>query len=181
MAVTRDAVLAIFKDIADPVTGTSIAEAGIVKALTVDDGNVRFVMEVSGNHAEAYKALRDTIEARIKALDGVAAVSIVMTAHNTAAPPPDLKPNRGQAPSGPEKIPGIDRIIAVASGKGGVGKSTTAVNLALALQAEGARVGLLDADVFGPSQPLMLGKPDGTRPEVLDGKVDMPQGACCKL
>lgn len=74
-------------------------------------------------------------------------------------------------------MPALDEVanvIAVASGKGGVGKSTTAVNLALALQAEGARVGLLDADVFGPSQPLMLGKPDGTRPEVLDGKTFVP-------
>ncbi len=77
-------------------------------------------------------------------------------------------------------MPALDQVanvIAVASGKGGVGKSTTAVNLALALQAEGARVGLLDADVFGPSQPLMLGKPDGTRPEVLNGKTFVPVDA----
>ncbi len=74
-------------------------------------------------------------------------------------------------------MPALDQVanvIAIASGKGGVGKSTTAVNLALALQAEGARVGLLDADVFGPSQPLMLGQPDGTRPQVLDGKTFVP-------
>ena len=83
-----------------------------------------------------------------------------------------IVPHRAQS-----SLPALDQVanvIAVASGKGGVGKSTTAVNLALALQAEGARVGLLDADVFGPSQPLMLGKPDGTRPEVLDGKVFVP-------
>ena len=172
VAVTRDTVLAIFKDIADPITGTSIAEAGIVKALTVDAGNVRFVMEVSSSHAEAYTALKDTVEAQIKALDGVAAVSIVMTAHSTAAPPPDLKPNRGQAPAGPEKIPGIDRIIAVASGKGGVGKSTVASNLACALAAEGRRVGLLDADVYGPSQPRMLGV--SGRPASPDGKTILP-------
>ncbi len=81
-------------------------------------------------------------------------------------------PHRAQS-----DMPALDQVgnvIAVASGKGGVGKSTTAVNLALALRAEGARVGLLDADVFGPSQPLMLGMPDGTRPDVLEGNTFVP-------
>ena len=68
MAITRETVLSILKDIIDPISGTSITEAGIVKALTVDDGNVRFVMEVSGSHAEAYTALKDDAEAKIKAL-----------------------------------------------------------------------------------------------------------------
>ncbi|MDX1803604.1 MAG: iron-sulfur cluster carrier protein ApbC [Alcanivorax sp.] len=83
-----------------------------------------------------------------------------------------IRPHRAQ-----HSMPALDQVanvIAVASGKGGVGKSTSAVNLALALQAEGARVGLLDADVFGPSQPLMLGLPDGTRPQVVDGKQFVP-------
>ena len=173
MTATREDVLSILKGIADPISGASIAEAGIVKALTVDEGNVRFVMEVSGTHADAYTALKNTAEARIKALSGVNAVAIVMTAHSVpAAPPPDLKPQRGGAPSGPEKIPGVDRIIAVASGKGGVGKSTVASNLACALAAEGRRVGLLDADVYGPSQPRMLGV--SGRPASPDGKTILP-------
>lgn len=79
----------------------------------------------------------------------------------------------GAAPNRP-RIPGVEHIVAVASGKGGVGKSTTAVNLALALEREGARVGLLDADIYGPSQGMMLGIADGTRPEVRDGKVFEP-------
>ncbi|MEP5632700.1 MAG: Mrp/NBP35 family ATP-binding protein [Tateyamaria sp.] len=172
MAVTREAVLAILKDVIDPISGASVVEAGIVKALTVDDGRVRFVMEVSGSHAEAYTALKDGAEAQIAALDGVEQVSIVMTAHSAQPAPPDLKPQRGAAPTGPEKIPGIDRIIAVASGKGGVGKSTVASNLACALAAEGRRVGLLDADVYGPSQPRMLGV--SGRPASPDGKTILP-------
>ena len=172
MSVTREAVLGLLKTIEDPVSGTSLAEAGIVKALTAEDGKVRFVMEVSGSHAAAYTALKDSAEAQITALDGVDAVSIVMTAHSTPSAPPDLKPSRGAAPAGPEKIPGVDRIIAVASGKGGVGKSTVASNLACALAAEGRRVGLLDADVYGPSQPRMLGV--SGRPASPDGKTILP-------
>ena len=172
MAVTRDAVTAILQSIDDPLSGTSLAEAGIIKALTVDDGKIRFVMEVSGTHAETYTKIKDDIEARINALDGVEAVSIVMTAHSTKSAPPDLKPSRSAAPAGPEKVPGVDRIIAVASGKGGVGKSTVASNLACALAAEGRRVGLLDADVYGPSQPRMLGV--SGRPASPDGKTILP-------
>jgi ATP-binding protein involved in chromosome partitioning len=172
VTVTRESVLAILADLKDPISGTSIVEAGIVKALTVDDGVVRFVMEVSGDHAAAYTALKDTGEAQIKALDGVTSVSIVLTAHSAPKPPPDLKGSRSSAPAGPQKVPGIDRIIAVASGKGGVGKSTVAANLACALAAEGRRVGLLDADVYGPSQPRMLGV--SGRPASPDGKTILP-------
>jgi ATP-binding protein involved in chromosome partitioning len=172
LTVTREQVLAILADLTDPISGTSIVEAGIVKALTVDDGVVRFVMEVSGDHAAAYTDLKDNGEAKIKALDGVTSVSIVLTAHSSPKPPPDLKGSRSSAPSGPQKIPGIDRIIAVASGKGGVGKSTVASNLACALAAEGRRVGLLDADVYGPSQPRMLGV--SGRPSSPDGKTILP-------
>jgi ATP-binding protein involved in chromosome partitioning len=172
VTVNREAVLGILAGLEDPISGTSIVEAGVVKALTVEDGVVRFVMEVSGEHADAYTALKDKADLQIKALDGVGSVSIVMTAHNKAKAPPDLKPSRGAASAGPEKVPGIDRIIAVASGKGGVGKSTVASNLACALAAEGRRVGLLDADVYGPSQPRMLGV--SGRPASPDGKTILP-------
>ncbi len=172
MTVTRETILGILADLEDPISGSSIVEAGIIKALTVEDGAVRFVMEVSGDHADAYSAIKDKGEAQIKATDGVTSVSIVMTAHSTTKAPPDLKPSRGAAPAGPEKVPGVDRIIAVASGKGGVGKSTVAANLACALAAEGRKVGLLDADVYGPSQPRMLGV--SGRPASPDGKTILP-------
>jgi len=172
VTVSRESVLNILSNLEDPISGASINEAGIVKALTADDGVVRFVMEVSEKYAEAYIAIKDAAEEQIKALDGVVSVSIVLTAHSTHKVPPDLKPSRRAEPTGPEKIPGVDRIIAVASGKGGVGKSTVASNLACALSAEGRRVGLLDADVYGPSQPRMLGV--SGRPASPDGKIILP-------
>ena len=171
MALTREDVLRVLSGLTDPVSGVSIADAGLVKALTVDKGAVRFVLEVSGSHADVYTTLKDQAEAEIRKL-GAQTVSIVMTAHSTQAAPPDLKPHRSAAPDGPQKIPGVDRIIAVASGKGGVGKSTVAANLACALAAEGRRVGLLDADVYGPSQPRMLGV--SGRPASPDGKTILP-------
>ncbi|SDX12231.1 Mrp/NBP35 family ATP-binding protein [Litoreibacter albidus] len=172
MTLAREDVLAALNTLSDPVSGTPLVEAGLVKALTVEDGAVRFVLEVSGNHAAAYGALKDEVEAKIGALDGVKKLSVVMTAHSAPSAPPDLKLNRPAEPAGPEKIPGVDRIIAVASGKGGVGKSTVASNLACALAAEGRRVGLLDADVYGPSQPRMLGV--SGRPASPDGKTILP-------
>jgi ATP-binding protein involved in chromosome partitioning len=172
VTVTREDVLGVLNEITDPVSGTAITEAGLVKALTVEDGSVRFVLEVSGTQAAAYAEVRDKAEARVRALPGVEKLSVVMTAHSAPKPPPDLKAQRRAEPAGPQKIPGVDRIIAVASGKGGVGKSTVAANLACALAAEGRRVGLLDADVYGPSQPRMLGV--SGRPASPDGKTILP-------
>ena len=168
MAVSREDVLACLKGINDPA-GVDLVSAGLVRALNVDGGAVRFVMEVST--PEPYLPIKAEAEEKLAAI-GATSVSIVMTAHSEKAPPPDLKPSKPAAPAGPEKIPGVDRIIAIASGKGGVGKSTVASNLACALAAEGRRVGLLDADVYGPSQPRMLGV--SGRPQSPDGKLILP-------
>ena len=171
MTVTREDVQAVLAGITDPGTGGPLNASGAVKALTVAGGVVRFVLEIAPSRAADYAPVQAEAEAKIGALDGVTKVTVVLTAHTSPAAPPDLKPQRA-APAGPQKIPGIDRIIAVASGKGGVGKSTVASNLACALAAEGRRVGLLDADVYGPSQPRMLGV--SGRPASPDGKTILP-------
>jgi ATP-binding protein involved in chromosome partitioning len=173
VAATRDQVLELLKTITDPVAGSDIVASGVVRALTVDDaGAVRFVMEIPPSQAQAYQAVKDQAEALLASTDGVAKVAIVMTGHSEKAPPPDLKLGRPAQPKGPETIPGVNHVIAIASGKGGVGKSTVSANLACALAAQGRRVGLLDADVYGPSQPRMLGV--SGRPASPDGKTILP-------
>ncbi|MCG3266564.1 Mrp/NBP35 family ATP-binding protein [Yoonia sp. I 8.24] len=172
MSITRDAVIATLKTVTDPVSGDDIMAAGLVRALAVDAGNARFVFEVAPALASQMEPVRAAAQAALEAMPGIGAVSAVMTAHSTPAAPPDLKLGKPAAPKGPQKVPGIDRIVAIASGKGGVGKSTVSANLACALAAEGRRVGLLDADVYGPSQPRMLGV--SGRPASPDGKTILP-------
>lgn len=172
MGVTREEILGVLRDISDPTTDGPLTESGVLRALSVDDGAVRFVLEIAPSTAEAFEAVKSKAEQALFAVDGVSSVSIILTAHQQKTPPPDLKPQRRAEPSGPQKIPGIERIIAIASGKGGVGKSTVTANLACSLVAEGRRVGLLDADVYGPSQPRMLGV--SGRPSSPDGKTILP-------
>ncbi len=168
MSMTREQVLDCLKTINAP-DGTDMVSAGLVRALNVDGTTIRFVMEVSS--PDPYLPIKEAAEEKLRSI-GAETVSIVMTAHSQPSAPPDLKPSRPTQPAGPEKIAGIDKIIAIASGKGGVGKSTVAANLACALSAEGKRVGMLDADVYGPSQPRMLGV--SGRPQSPDGKLILP-------
>ncbi len=170
MALTREQVLETLKTLA-PAGKEDIVTSGVMRALNVDDASVRFVMEIDPQQADLYTPLKEQAEAQLKSM-GAQSVSIVMTAHSAPAAPPDLKLGKKSEPKGPEKIPGVDRILAIASGKGGVGKSTVSANLACALAAEGRRVGLLDADVYGPSQPRMLGI--SGRPASPDGKTILP-------
>ena len=171
MTVTRESVLEALKGITDPLAGSDIVASGAMRGLNVEGGAVRFVLEIDPAKAEQYEPARAAAEAAVKALEGVAEVSAVLTAHSAKAPP-DLKPQRKAEPQGPQPVPGVNHIIAIASGKGGVGKSTVSANLACALAAEGRRVGLLDADVYGPSQPRMLGV--SGRPASPDGKTILP-------
>jgi len=171
VALTRDDILAALKTISDPVSGSDIVAAGVMRALTVEGATVRFVLEIDPAKADTYRPVRDAAEAVVKGLAGVDSVSVILTGHSTKTPP-DLKPARKAEPKGPQNVPGVAHIIAIASGKGGVGKSTVSANLACALAAEGRRVGLLDADVYGPSQPRMLGI--SGRPASPDGKTILP-------
>ena len=156
-----------------PTGGTLVSE-DFVRAVTVDGGAVRFVIEApSPAIAQKLAAIRQAAEDIVKDLPGVDSVTAVLTAHDAKAPPPSLKVGGHPTPQqGPLPIPGVDRVIAIGSGKGGVGKSTVSSNLAVALAAEGRRVGLLDADIYGPSQPRMMGV--SQRPASPDGKTILP-------
>ena len=157
--------------------GRSLVAADLVRALAVeDDGTVRFVIEApTAAAARALAPLRDAAEAAVKRLPGVTRTSIVLTAPAEEKAPPSLKVGRHPTPqAGPAPVAGVKRILAIASGKGGVGKSTVSSNLAVALARQGRRVGLLDADIYGPSQPRMMGL-EGQRPGAApDGKTIVP-------
>ena len=172
----RDEILNALDQFDLPGGGTLVSR-DMVRALRIENGHVQFVIEVPNNElAKTIEPLQAQIQARLTNLDGVEKVSIVLTAHTSSQPekaPPSLKVGGHPKPqSGPMKPPGVDRIIAIASGKGGVGKSTVSSNLAVALAAEGRRVGLLDADIYGPSQPRMMGI--NKRPASPDGKTILP-------
>lgn len=176
MTVERDQVMQVLGAIAHP-GGGDLVSRDLIRALSVEGGAVRFVIEAATpDEARALGAAQAEAEARLRALPGVTSVQVVMTAHGPAAKaaPPSLKIGQHPTPQagGPQRISGIDRIIAVASGKGGVGKSTVASNLAVALARRGRRVGLLDADIYGPSQPKMMGV--SKRPSSPDGKIIEP-------
>ncbi|MGI8841230.1 MAG: Mrp/NBP35 family ATP-binding protein [Caulobacteraceae bacterium] len=176
----RALILAALDRIADPRTGQGLAAAGLVQGLTVDGSRAGFVLEVAPGDAALYAPVRDAAEAALRAVPGVEKAQVVLTAAAKAAAPGVTRVRKGaQVAADPradpaamppaERLAHVRRVIAVASGKGGVGKSTVAVNLACAFASLGLRAGLLDADVYGPSAPKMLGLDE--QPKFEDGKL----------
>jgi ATP-binding protein involved in chromosome partitioning len=172
-AVTERQILDALSHIADPDKGADIVSLGMVSGLVIREGNVAFAIEVESERGPRLEPLRKAAEKAVGALPEVLSVTAVLTGQA----PPRRGPAPQRAPSGGVRmargaVPGVGAIVAVASGKGGVGKSTVAANLALGLQANGLRVGVLDADIYGPSMPRMLGI--SGRPRSRDGKSLIP-------
>lgn len=179
MAVDRAHILAALAKIELP-DGGDLVSRDMVRALSITDGSVKFVIEApTAELAAQLSEVRAQAQAAVESLSGVSEVSVVLTAHSQSAAkpkpqaPPSLKVGRHPTEqAGPAPVSGVDRIIAIGSGKGGVGKSTVSSNLAVALAKAGRRVGLLDADIYGPSQPRMMGV--SGRPASPDGKRIIP-------
>lgn len=189
--VSEAQVLEALRTVVDPERGKDVVSLGMLSGLVVRDGNVAFSIEVDPKRGAQAEPVRHAAEKAVEALPGVLSVTAVLTAHRPAgqgAAPQQGHGHahghshggqghahghsHGQAAEQKPLVPGVKAIVAVASGKGGVGKSTTASNLALAMAANGLKVGLLDADIYGPSMPRMLGI--SGRPTSHDGRILEP-------
>jgi len=192
VSVTQQQVLDALAKVASP-RGVALTNANVLSAITANDGKVFFSINVDAAEARAWESVRAQAEAAVRAIPGVTTAMIALTAErkpgSTPAPPPVPHQHRHahgvqpvsahkppQSPASPmskqAEIPGVAAVIAVASGKGGVGKSTTALNLALGLRDLGLRVGLLDADIYGPSVPRLTGIHE--KPKLNDDRKMIP-------
>ena len=169
--VTQDDVLSVLKRIAAPDGRGNVVSAGLVTDIAIQGGTVMFALTTSPQHVKSMEALRGAVEKAVLGIPGVEKAMVALTAERTPPQPGQPAQPQGQRGSG---VPGIKHLIAVASGKGGVGKSTTAVNLALALKSLGLKVAVLDADVYGPSIPKLFGLTGKPEPSDAAGKKMKP-------
>lgn len=165
--LTQDKILETLGRVRDPESGGDIVSRRMVSGVQVNErGEVLFLIEVDPQRGPKMEPLRQEAERAVRALPGVTKVTAVLTAQKKSAPVAD--------PHGMDKNPKLDlpvrHIVVVASGKGGVGKSTVAANLAISLAKDGQKIGLLDADIYGPSQPKLFGV-EGQKPEQVEGKI----------